>query len=112
MLGVAIRRRIALWICPELLATSFTDYAKRRYGDDYALDAARLRPPRRGRPPAFWSDVAVREVVIATHRQMTIDEALAAIVSQFGKERAPSRSALARYWKYLDSIRRSERSAP
>lgn len=55
--------------------------------------------------PAFWSDVEVRGLVLATHRQMTLDEAHSLIVARCGAERAPSRSAVHRFWKRLDRLR-------
>lgn len=55
--------------------------------------------------PAFWSDVEVRGLVLTTHRQMTLDEALALLIDRCGAARAPSRSALHRFWKRLDSLR-------
>lgn len=54
------------------------------------------------RNPSFWSDLDVRRMVIATHRQMTIEEARARIASKLGADRTPSKSALARAWKRLD----------
>lgn len=57
------------------------------------------------RRPAFWSDVAVRGLVLTTHRQMTVDEAHALIVDQMGPERTPSRSAIHRFWQRLDRLR-------
>lgn len=54
------------------------------------------------RNPSFWSDVEVRRLVIATHRQMTVQEALAHITAAVGPQRTPSKSALARVWKRLD----------
>jgi plasmid stability protein len=54
------------------------------------------------RNPSFWSDIEVRRLVVAHHRQMTVDEARDVIRAAVGDERTPSRSALARAWKRLD----------
>lgn len=51
-----------------------------------------------------WSDLPVREGVIARHRQMTIAQAVDELTEQFGADRAPSKSALARIWKKLDLL--------
>ncbi|WP_337846211.1 hypothetical protein [Sphingomonas sp.] len=56
------------------------------------------------RNPDFWGDVAVRELVIETHRQMTLDAARQHIAARVGAERTPTRSALARCWKRLDLL--------
>ena len=57
------------------------------------------------RRPAFWSDVEVRGLVLATHRQMEISEARDLIIARCGAERAPSRSAIGRFWLRLDRLR-------
>ncbi|MDO8837978.1 MAG: hypothetical protein Q7V31_03555 [Parvibaculum sp.] len=57
--------------------------------------------PRR-RAPNFWGDLEVRGFLAATHRQMTLDEARAAIAERFGAARVPSRSAVNRFWLVLD----------
>ncbi|HEY9552396.1 hypothetical protein [Allosphingosinicella sp.] len=77
-----------------------------------ALAASREGRPRRQRYPNFWHDLPVREAVIARHRQMTIDQAVAEVTLEFGKERTPSRSAVHRTWKRLDHIPGSPRFSP
>lgn len=57
------------------------------------------------RRPRWWHDREVREACIASHRQMTIDIAVASLEATFGKPRAPSRSSLGRFWKVLDEVR-------
>ncbi len=58
-----------------------------------------------GRRPNFWSDFEVREVLTAAHWQVTMDQVRALCASKFGAARAPSRSAIARYWQVLDLAR-------
>lgn len=60
---------------------------------------------RRQSRPKWWYDLPVREAVIEHHRQMTIDKALASLVTEFGRARAPSRSSLHRFWMTLDLVR-------
>lgn len=60
---------------------------------------------RKQRYPKWWGDLPVRQAVIALHRQMTISKAVAELTIEFGSERSPSRSALARHWKQLDQLR-------
>ncbi len=66
-------------------------------------DGSRRR--RRQRRPRFWGDIEVRSLVMSLHRQCTIDEACQRLVTQFGPDRAPSRSSLGRFWKQYDSVR-------
>lgn len=63
------------------------------------------RARRMQRRPKWWHDQEIRAAVVATHRQMTIDEALTSIRAEFGKDRAPSRSSLGRFWQILDEVR-------
>ncbi len=55
-----------------------------------------------GRRPDFWGDLEVRLILTATHRQTTLDMALALIRDLLGASRRPSRSAVHRYWQVLD----------
>lgn len=80
-----------------------TRASKRRGADELAYAVVQL--PAVGstrRNPAFWSDMEVRRLVIETHRQMTMEEARAAIAEVVGDARTPSKSALARVWLRLD----------
>jgi len=63
--------------------------------------AARRAGSLRHKPPAFWSDLEIRGRAIKWHRQMTVREALERMQGEIG--RAPSKSALARFWQRLDS---------
>ena len=55
--------------------------------------------------PKFWGDIEVRRAVIASHRQAKHDDVVRQLQDQFGPERAPSRSALNRFWLLLDEIK-------
>ncbi|MEW6626383.1 MAG: hypothetical protein AB1431_06300 [Pseudomonadota bacterium] len=54
---------------------------------------------RRQRYSKWQHDEAVMEAVVALHRRMTLSAAVAVLEDRFGKERAPSRSSLGRFWK-------------
>jgi hypothetical protein len=75
----------------------------------YAPSVFRLHHPdgrlRGQRYPNFWGDLEVRRAATAIHRQMTIARAVSRLSAEFGPERAPSKSALHRYWKQLDKAR-------
>lgn len=72
---------------------------------DSISDQALLAPlpplHRTNRMPDFWPDLEVRRLVLATHRQMTIADALRLIRTRVG-DRCPTKSALARTWLRLD----------
>ncbi len=55
-----------------------------------------------GRRPNFWPDLDVRLLLTAMHRQMTLAQSLDVVARLLGAERAPSRSAVHRYWQALD----------
>jgi len=55
--------------------------------------------------PKYWHDTPVREAVIAQHRRMTIDDAFAELVSRFGRDRSPSRTAIHRVWQRIDEAK-------
>ncbi|PTS73828.1 hypothetical protein DBR17_17940 [Sphingomonas sp. HMWF008] len=58
---------------------------------------------RRQSRPRWWGDLEVREAVVATHRQATVDAACALLSARYG-DRAPTRSSLARFWLQLDAV--------
>lgn len=60
---------------------------------------------KRQHRPRWWYDREVREGVIACHRQMTIGIATESLKAKFGKDRAPSRSSIGRFWVTLDEVR-------
>ncbi|MBA4050956.1 MAG: hypothetical protein C0472_03555 [Erythrobacter sp.] len=60
---------------------------------------------RTQRFPKYWHDRDVREAVIRLHRTMTIDQALGELVSRFGHDRSPSRTALHRVWQQIDEAK-------
>lgn len=63
-----------------------------------------------GRRPDFWVDLDVRLLLTATHRQMTLAQALDLIERLLGTERTPSKSAAHRYWQVLDRAASSSRA--
>lgn len=66
---------------------------------------------RSGRRPALFGDVEVRQHILATHRQGRIDDVLAGMRERFGPSRTPSRSALHRWWRRLDELKRRQGAA-
>lgn len=64
------------------------------------------------RNPNFWSDLEVRRLVLAHHRQMTVEQSRSAIRQAVGADRTPSKSALARVWQRLDKAIASARLRP
>lgn len=61
---------------------------------------------RRQARPKWWYNLAIREAVIETHRQMTIAEACLVIRHRFPKAAAlPSKSSIHRFWQTLDAVR-------
>ncbi|MEL7706550.1 hypothetical protein AAG593_09470 [Citromicrobium bathyomarinum] len=60
---------------------------------------------RKQRYSPYWLDHEVRALMISLHRQVTLNDAVAAIAEQVGPDRAPSRTALQRIWKQLDKAR-------
>lgn len=57
-----------------------------------------------GRRPNFFGDVEVRELMVSLHREVKIAEAHRLCTDRFGPERTPSRSAIHRFWMYLDAL--------
>lgn len=62
----------------------------------------RPTPSLKGRHPKWWSDTAVRDLVIARYRNRTQDEVVAEASALFGAARAPSRSSVGRIWQRFD----------
>lgn len=56
------------------------------------------------RRPVWWQDTEVRGAVLTSHRQMTLNQARAAMIEAFGEPRAPSRSSIHRFWMRLDRL--------
>lgn len=75
----------------------------------YAPEIFALHRPdgslRKQRRPKFWSDIEVREALIQMHRQMPLHLAVKALIDAFGESRAPSKSAIHRFWKQHDLTR-------
>ena len=59
---------------------------------------------RSGHRPKFFADVEVRECLIGLHREVAIEAAVAVCRERFGEARTPSRSAVQRFWRYLDRL--------
>lgn len=71
-----------------------------RAQEGFALALAHLPLKKRHRYPAFWSDLEVRNRAVAWHRQMSVREAIERLQEEVG--RAPSKSAMHRFWLWLD----------
>jgi hypothetical protein len=54
--------------------------------------------------PPWWPLVEVRRYLIGQHGFVTLDMARAHLVSRLGAKRAPSRSAIGRFWQRLDKL--------
>jgi len=59
----------------------------------------------RQRLPKFWGDIEVRKTVTDLYRRVTLAEARKAIISEYGKDRAPSKSAIHRFWQKIDQLK-------
>lgn len=60
---------------------------------------------KRAARPKFWGDFEVRSLVLATYRQMTVDQARDYIRARCGEARTPSRGSLHRFWQRLDLLK-------
>lgn len=69
--------------------------------DNLAAQVAKLPIWTNGRRPRWWHDLAVREFLTVTHRQMTTLEAAAVGRQKFG-QRCPGKSSINEYWRRLD----------
>ena len=74
-----------------------------RVDETSAAHVSRHAPWPNGRRPRFWDDLPVRIAATQLHREVGLERACALIAGRFGAERAPSRSALQRYWALLDN---------
>jgi hypothetical protein len=68
-----------------------------------ALAERTLPAQGRGHLPAFWPDAEVRRFLIVHHGFLTIDLAREQLAARVG-DRAPSRSAIGRFWQALDRL--------
>lgn len=80
------------------------DHGARALALTHADVWAALRP---GRRPKAFGDVEVRQHILMTHRQGTIDDVLAGMRERFGPTRTPTRSTLHRWWLRLDELKRA-----
>lgn len=90
----SLRRRVALWLCPELAIPS----APR------AVDPASLPIFRGNIRPYWWRNEPLRDFLTASHRQLTLEETRTEAVKRFG-DGVPSISAIHRYWTRLDNLK-------
>lgn len=87
---------------------TYTELARelcQRFGPDRAWSAEQItrywqatRPVHRGQPARIAQDPAIRSFIDDRLGRMTLDELTDALRRQFGF-RAPSRSAIGRYWQ-------------
>lgn len=91
-----LRRRIALWLCPELAPPA-----------TLPVDPVDLPIWPTMSRPKWWGHVELRTFLTATHRKMPIAAVQAEAVSRFG-DGVPSLSALHRYWQQLDVYREAQ----
>jgi hypothetical protein len=69
-----------------------------------AIVERRLPSLGRSHLPPWWPLVEVRRYLIGQHGFVTLDMARAHLVAQLGSKRAPSRSAIHRFWQRLDKL--------
>jgi len=60
---------------------------------------------KRNQRPGWWRDVEVRTLLVACHRQMTIDQCRMVLRELVGPDRTPSRSSMGRFFQRLDAAR-------
>lgn len=94
LLSPAVRRRIALWLCPELAAPAMPG----------GIDLTTLPIFRGHIRPYWWRNEPLRTFLTVSHRQMTLEEVRAEAAKRFGKG-VPSTSAIHRYWTRLDELK-------
>jgi hypothetical protein len=87
------RRLSELMIAPVESALSLTHAA------ELWFDQSRQRRPK------FWGDVEVRGLLLAMHRQATVDQVRERCIQALGEERTPARSAIHRFWQRLDRLK-------
>lgn len=85
----------------ELLEQAVSLHSTRQ-SEAFPLALAHVPLKKRHRYPAFWSDLPLRAMVVSCHRQMSVREAIERMQAELG--RAPSKSALARCWMWLDEV--------
>jgi hypothetical protein len=96
-LSPALRRRMALWLCPELAVP-------------VAITAVApiTAPVFHGRiRPYWWRNEPLRDFLTGSHRQLTLEETRAEAVKRFG-DGVPSISAIHRYWTRLDKLKAAQ----
>jgi hypothetical protein len=94
---MSLRRRLALWLCPELAAPQTAT-------SEHLLWRGAQRP-------AWWRHTALRAFLTQAHRQMTIADAVAEARRRFG-DAAPASSSVQRYWQRLDALQQGATPSP
>jgi hypothetical protein len=94
----AFRRRIALWLCPELEVRAAQP----------VFDPSSLPVFRGHYRPVWWRNEALRSFLTESHRRQTLEETRALAVEKFG-DGVPSVSAIHRYWTRLDELKAASR---
>lgn len=89
------RRRLALWICPDLWAA---ELAVQNVDD--VLNFGR-------RAPSWWADTEVRDFLAGAYGDLTLAQTAAAGQAKYGY-RCPSKSTIHRFWQRLDAARAVE----
>lgn len=95
---MSFRRRLALWICPELVPQS--DRETQCEGE-FLRELTHLPIWPSARRPSWWHHLDVREFLTVAHRQMSCIEAERQGKQHFG-ERCPRKTAIHSYWQRLD----------
>lgn len=95
-----VRRRLALWLCPDL--------APQPWPSD-PIDLP-IWPGAFNRPK-WWGNAELRVFLTTSHRRIKIVEARAEALRRFG-DAVPSLSAIHRYWQRLDALRDAKAPNP
>jgi len=86
-------------------ATALLDGGDGAAGRPFADAVTHLPIWKDGKRPRWWGDREVRAFIIASHRQITIDQCREALIARVGVDRTPPRSSLGRFWQQFDKAR-------
>jgi hypothetical protein len=68
------------------------------------------QPRRLRRPRTIDADPEIRAMIVDCYRaEKTLDDTIAAVTAKYGLSRAPSRSALGRYFQHLARLNGADR---
>lgn len=95
LLAFSARRRVALWLCPEL-------HAPRA---ETGLPEALIFPGNWR--PRWWRNDALRDLLTLSHRRMTLEQVRDEAIRR-GLTDVPSISAIQRYWARLDKVKAAQ----